>query len=89
MLVNRTSGSMRVWRKRIVGTSRRDRQRESGSSRQAPQNRAMPRLRAAPILTRIETNVGHGAGKPTAKVIEERADILAFLVKSLSMRVPE
>ncbi len=42
----------------------------------------------APILTRIETSAGHGAGKPTAKVIEERADVLAFLVKNLRMKTP-
>jgi prolyl oligopeptidase len=40
----------------------------------------------APILTRIETSAGHGAGKPTAKVIEERADVFAFLVKNLGMK---
>ena len=43
----------------------------------------------APILARIGTDTGHGAGKPTAKVIEERADILAFLVKSLGMKIGE
>jgi prolyl oligopeptidase len=42
----------------------------------------------APILTRIETSAGHGAGKPTAKVIEERADVLAFLVKNLGLTLP-
>ena len=42
----------------------------------------------APILTRIETSAGHGAGKPTAKAIEEQADVLAFLVKSLGMKQP-
>jgi prolyl oligopeptidase len=39
----------------------------------------------APILIRIETKAGHGAGKPTTKIIEERADIYAFLSKSLGM----
>jgi prolyl oligopeptidase len=39
----------------------------------------------APILTRIETRAGHGAGKPTTKVIEERADIYAFLWHVLQM----
>lgn len=33
-----------------------------------------------PCLIRVETRAGHGAGKPTEKVIEERADVLAFLV---------
>jgi prolyl oligopeptidase len=39
----------------------------------------------APVLIRIETKAGHGAGKPTSKIIEERADIFAFLVKTLNM----
>jgi prolyl oligopeptidase len=37
----------------------------------------------APILIRIETRAGHGAGKPTTKVIDETADVLAFLTKNL------
>jgi len=40
----------------------------------------------APILTRIETSAGHGAGKPTDKQIAERADVLAFLVRNLGMK---
>jgi prolyl oligopeptidase len=39
----------------------------------------------APILTRIETRAGHGAGKPTTKQIEERADVFAFLAHVLEM----
>mgnify|MGYP001146920475 CR=1 FL=1 len=38
-----------------------------------------------PILIRIETKAGHGAGKPTAKIIEEAADQWAFLVKTLNV----
>jgi prolyl oligopeptidase len=41
----------------------------------------------APVLIRIETSAGHGAGKPTTKRIEEAADRLAFLVKNLGMQV--
>jgi prolyl oligopeptidase len=41
----------------------------------------------APILIRIETRAGHGAGKPTTKIIEEAADQLAFLVKVFGMQV--
>ncbi len=41
----------------------------------------------APVLIRIETRAGHGAGKPTAKIIEEIADQWAFLVKNLGMSV--
>jgi len=43
----------------------------------------------APTLIRIETKAGHGAGKPTAKVIEESADRWAFLVRELGMKIPE
>ena len=39
-----------------------------------------------PILIRIETKAGHGAGKPTAKIIEEQADKWAFLVKELNVK---
>ena len=41
-----------------------------------------------PILIRIETKAGHGAGKPTAKVIEEYADAWAFLVRELGFEPP-
>ena len=40
-----------------------------------------------PTLIRIETKAGHGAGKPTTKIIEETADRWAFLVKELGMKV--
>jgi prolyl oligopeptidase len=39
----------------------------------------------APILIRVEVKAGHGAGKPTAKMIEETADEWAFLVKVLGV----
>jgi len=39
----------------------------------------------APILIRIETRAGHGAGKPVSKRIDEAADRWAFLVKALQM----
>ena len=38
-----------------------------------------------PTLIRIETKAGHGAGKPTSKLIEEAADKIGFLVKELDM----
>jgi prolyl oligopeptidase len=37
----------------------------------------------SPALIRIETRAGHGAGKPTAKLIAEAADVLAFLTHEL------
>ncbi|PYS92139.1 MAG: S9 family peptidase [Acidobacteria bacterium] len=42
----------------------------------------------APILIRIETKAGHGAGKPTSKQIEEVSDRWGFLVRALNMNVP-
>jgi prolyl oligopeptidase len=42
----------------------------------------------APVLIEIETKAGHGAGKPTTKVIEEQADQWAFLVKNLGITAP-
>jgi prolyl oligopeptidase len=41
----------------------------------------------APVLIRIETRAGHGAGKPLAKAIEETADRWAFLMRELKMDV--
>jgi prolyl oligopeptidase len=38
-----------------------------------------------PILIRIDTRAGHGAGKPTAMQIAEAADSLAFLVRELGV----
>ncbi len=40
----------------------------------------------APVLIRVETRAGHGAGKPTSKLIEETADLWAFLVKNLGVK---
>jgi prolyl oligopeptidase len=42
----------------------------------------------APVLIRIETRAGHGAGKPTSKIIEEQADRWGFLTRALNMNVP-
>jgi prolyl oligopeptidase len=39
-----------------------------------------------PVLIRIETKAGLGAGKPTSKMIEVAADKFAFLVRELGMR---
>ncbi|PSB07601.1 S9 family peptidase [Pleurocapsa sp. CCALA 161] len=38
-----------------------------------------------PVLIRIETKAGHGAGKPTSKIIEEAADKWGFLVANLGI----
>jgi prolyl oligopeptidase len=39
-----------------------------------------------PVLIRIEVRAGHGGNKPMAKVIDERTDELAFLVRVLGMK---
>ena len=43
---------------------------------------------SAPVLIRIETKAGHGAGKPTSKIIEEYADVWGFLVRTLNITAP-
>jgi prolyl oligopeptidase len=40
------------------------------------------------VLARIETRGGHGAGAPTRKRIEARADVLAFLLRTLALELP-
>ena len=42
---------------------------------------------AAPILIRIETRAGHGAGTPTSKRIDEVTDRWTFLARNLRMKV--
>jgi len=39
-----------------------------------------------PVLIRIDTKAGHGAGKPTAKIIEEYTDVWAFVFYHLGIR---
>src|SRR5690606_24251838 len=56
------------------------------------------RLQAAhsgdnPVLIRIETDAGHGAGKPMSKILDEQADVWAFMlyemgIKSLDKAIP-
>jgi len=40
-----------------------------------------------PVMIRIETKAGHGAGKPTKKKIEEAADLWSFVVDNLGMNI--
>ncbi|XP_056645054.1 prolyl endopeptidase isoform X1 [Diorhabda sublineata] len=42
-----------------------------------------------PLLIRIETKAGHGAGKPTSKIIEEVTDYFAFISRALSLKFIE
>ena len=38
-----------------------------------------------PTIIRIDTSAGHGAGKPTNKLLEEAADILAFMLYEMKV----
>jgi prolyl oligopeptidase len=40
---------------------------------------------ANPVLIRIETKAGHGAGKPTTMIIDEQADKWAFLLYNMGL----
>jgi prolyl oligopeptidase len=39
-----------------------------------------------PVLIRIDVDAGHGAGKPTGKLIQEQSDIFAFMMYQLGMK---
>lgn len=39
-----------------------------------------------PLMIRVDTKAGHGAGKPTAKTIEELTDIYCFIENALGIR---
>ncbi len=43
----------------------------------------------SPVLIRIDTNAGHGAGKPTSKQIDEATDIWSFVMYNLGMPFKE
>lgn len=40
-----------------------------------------------PMLIRIETNAGHGAGTPISKTIEQYADIFGFTLYNMGVKV--
>lgn len=43
-------------------------------------------FQTAPLLIRIETKAGHGAGKPTTKIIQEYADMYSFIFENLKLQ---
>ena len=47
--------------------------------------RLQARRNLSRVLIRIETRAGHGAGKPTAKLIDEDADVLTFVFRYLAV----
>ncbi len=40
-----------------------------------------------PVLIRIQTSAGHGMGKPTSIIIEESADVWAFIAQALNVNL--
>ncbi len=42
-----------------------------------------------PILIRVETRAGHGAGMPLSKRIEATVDQYAFMARELQLKVPK
>jgi prolyl oligopeptidase len=43
----------------------------------------------APVLLRVDVSAGHGAGKPVGKLLDERADVLAFHAHHLGLEPAE
>jgi prolyl oligopeptidase len=41
----------------------------------------------APVIIRIETKAGHGAGKPTSMIIAEQADKWAFMFHNMGLSI--
>lgn len=50
------------------------------------QHKLGSKLPETPLIIRIDTKAGHGAGKPTSKVIDEYADIYSFLYNALNLQ---
>ena len=77
-----TPGSVRVVRSES---------RSGGAYRPCAQLQVAARLQKSqaadgpPVLIRIETSAGHGAGTALTKVMDETADSLAFLTQVLGM----
>jgi prolyl oligopeptidase len=44
--------------------------------------------RKGPVLLRLETQAGHGAGKPLAKLLAQHTDELTFLFQELGLKAP-
>ena len=40
---------------------------------------------ANPVLIRVDVDAGHGAGKPTAKILDEYADIMSFMMYNMGV----
>ena len=56
-----------------------------GTASNSPRRCSTPRPVPIPVIIRIETRAGHGAGKPTWMLVEDWANQWAFLTKALGM----
>jgi putative endopeptidase len=45
------------------------------------------RLKISPTLIRIDHKAGHGSNKATTKLVKEQADIYAFIMYNLGMKM--
>jgi prolyl oligopeptidase len=45
--------------------------------------------RGNPVILRIDANAGHGAGKPTAQLIDESTDVYAFILNAMELAGPQ
>jgi prolyl oligopeptidase len=41
-----------------------------------------------PVLLRLESKAGHGAGKPVSKLVDELADVWSFVFAELGVQAP-
>jgi prolyl oligopeptidase len=53
---------------------------------QAKQQASLEVKNVSPMLIRIETNAGHGAGTPASKTIEQYADIFGFTLYNMGIK---
>ncbi|KPM04121.1 prolyl endopeptidase-like protein 2 [Sarcoptes scabiei] len=53
------------------------------------QHKLGSRLSNIPLMLRVDTKAGHGAGKPTERIIEECVDIYSFIINSLNLKFNE
>jgi prolyl oligopeptidase len=69
----------------IVTTADTDDRVDPGHSKKLAARLQEAQAGDEPILLRVETKAGHGAGKPTTKVLDEQADVWTFLFWQLGM----
>jgi prolyl oligopeptidase len=69
----------------LITTADTDDRVDPGMARKFAARLQAVRRNPSPVLIRIETRAGHGAGKPTAKLIDEDADVLTFVFRYLAV----